>query len=177
MREIRVRLTDRESTMSSNFTVIIDQRQHFGDEPSDLPGAFVGLNKEYPFRCQNVDPRESAVLPFQTLSVSHERNFIAINSTGTGTPEVFGGIPVSGSTSNWTGNVMLVRPGVLQENNILRLGARASNGSLLGDVDDRSRRCRIGAGGEDRPTTGSTSAASNSRTRRRYAASAAKAGL
>jgi hypothetical protein len=86
---------------------------------------------------RHVDPRESAILLFQTLSVSRDRHFIAINSTGaTGEPEVFGGIPFTGSGSNWTGNVMLVRPGVLQENNILRLGARASNGSILGDVDD-----------------------------------------
>jgi hypothetical protein len=123
--------------MSTSFTVIIDQRQHFGDGPSDHPGVFVGLNNDYSFPCRQVDPRESAILLFETLSVSHDRHFIAINSTGaTGQPEVFGGIPFTGSGSNWAGNVMLVRPGVLQENNILRLGARASNGSILGNVDD-----------------------------------------
>ncbi len=31
---------------------------------------------------------------------------------------------------------MLVRAGVLRESNVLRLGARDSRGSLLGDVDD-----------------------------------------
>jgi len=102
-----------------------------------MSGAFVGSNNSYRFLCPNVDPRQEAVLLFQTLGVSHDRNFIAINSTGaTGQPEVFGGIPVSRSDVDWNGNVMLIRPGVLAENNILRLGARASNGSLLGDIDD-----------------------------------------
>lgn len=120
--------------------MIIDQRQHFGNDPGDHPGAFVGSNKEYPFPCPNVDPREPAVLLFQTLSVTHDRHFIAINSIGaTGDPEVFGGIPVSASNTDWTGNIMLIRPNVLRENNILRLGARASDGSLgglSGEVDD-----------------------------------------
>ena len=49
---------------------------------------------------------------------------------------MYGGIPVSRSDQDWNGNVMLIRPGVLSENNILRLGARASNGSLLGDIDE-----------------------------------------
>ncbi|MDQ4024205.1 MAG: hypothetical protein M3217_01770 [Actinomycetota bacterium] len=127
--------------MPSDFTVIINVRQHFGNEPGRLPGAFAGANKEFPFLCPNVDPTQEAVLLFQTLDVEHEKNFIAINDpTGTsGDPEVFGGIPVSRSDSDWNGNVMLVRPGVLRESNILRLGARDSRGGLgglSGDVDE-----------------------------------------
>jgi hypothetical protein len=123
--------------MGSDFTVIIRVRQHFGDDQDSMPGAFVGNNNSYPFPCPNVDSTQEAVLLFQTLGVSHDRNFIAVNSTGaTGEPEVYGGIPVSRSDQDWNGNVMLIRPGVLSENNILRLGARASNGSLLGDIDE-----------------------------------------
>src|SRR5438045_3493102 len=98
--------------VGSDFTVIIDQRQHFGNDADSLPGAFVGNNNNYEFRCPRVDPDQPAVLLFQTLSVDHDKNFIAINSIGTtGQPEVFGGIPVSRSNMDWTGNVMLVRPG------------------------------------------------------------------
>ncbi len=126
--------------MGSDFTVIIDQRQHFGNDPDSLPGTFVGSNKDYEFLCSRVDPNQGAVLLFQTLSVDHDKNFIAINSIGaTGQPEVYGGIPVSRSNTDWTGNVVLVRPGILRETNILRLGARDSRGSLgglSGDVDE-----------------------------------------
>jgi hypothetical protein len=123
--------------MGSDFTVIIRVRQHFGDDQGSMPGAFVGNNNSYPFSCPNVDSTQEAVLLFQTLSVDHDKNFIAINSSGaTGEPEVYGGIPVSRSNQDWNGNVMLIRPGVLRENNTLLLGARASNGSLLGDIDD-----------------------------------------
>jgi hypothetical protein len=126
--------------MGSDFTVIIDQRQHFGNEPQSLPGVYVGTNKEFPFTCPDVDSGQQAVLLFQSLSVDHDRNFIAINSIGAfGDPEVYGGVPVHRSNRDWNGNVMLVRGGVLRENNILRLGARDSRGSLgglEGEVDD-----------------------------------------
>jgi hypothetical protein len=126
--------------VGSDFTVVIRVRQHFGDDPDSLFGEFAGKNAAYPFPCHNVDSRKEAVLLFQSLDVDHDRNFIAINSTGaTGEPEVYGGIPVSTSDRDWNGNVMLIRSGVLREDNILRLGARASNGGLGGldgDVDE-----------------------------------------
>lgn len=123
--------------MGSDLTIIIRSRQHFGNDQDSLPGTFVGNNEDYPFSCPQVDPRQDAVLLFQTLSVSHEKNSIAINSpVPTGIPEVYGGIPVSRSDQDWNGNVMLIGPGVLQEDNVLWLGARDSNGSLLGDIDE-----------------------------------------
>src|SRR5919106_2616464 len=123
--------------MGSDFTVIINVRQHFGDDEDSMPGNFVGNNNSYPFLCPKVDSTKEAVLLFQTLGVSHDKNFVAVNSDGTTwPPEVFGGIPVSRSDQDWNSNVMLIRPGVLRENNILRLGSRASNGSLLGNIDD-----------------------------------------
>lgn len=122
--------------MPSDFTVIVNVRHHFGDVQGSQPGVFAGANKEFPFLCPNVDPAQEAVLLFQTLGVDYEKNFIAINSTGTTGPQVFGGIPVSRSDTDWNGNVMLVQPGVLQESNVLRLGARDEQGSLLGDMDN-----------------------------------------
>lgn len=123
--------------MSSDFTIIIRVRQHFGDDADSMPGAFVGTNNSYPFSCPRVDPTQEGVLLFQTLGVSHDKNFIAINSTGiTGEPEVYGGIPVSRSDQDWNSNVMLIRPGVLTESNVLRLGARRSDGSILNELDD-----------------------------------------
>ena len=64
----------------TDFTVIIRVRQHFGDDQDSMPGAFVGNNNSYPFLCPNVDSTQEAVLLFQTLGVSHDRNFIAVNS-------------------------------------------------------------------------------------------------
>jgi hypothetical protein len=126
--------------MGSDFTVIIQVRQHFGNEEDAFPGVFAGANKEFRFVCPDVDPGETAVLLFQSLGVDHDQNFIAINSIGAfGQPEVFGGIPVSRSDRDWNGNVMLVRPNVLREENTLHLGARADDGSLGGlggEIDD-----------------------------------------
>jgi hypothetical protein len=35
--------------MGSEFTIIIDQRQHFGNDPDSLPDAFVGAYHQYEF--------------------------------------------------------------------------------------------------------------------------------
>jgi hypothetical protein len=122
--------------MPSDFTVIVNVRHHFGNEPGSLPGAFAGTNKEFPFSCPNVDPTREAVLLFQTLGVHHDKNFIDINGTATSEPSVYGGIPVSESERDWNGNVMLVRSNVLRQDNVLRVGARDSRGSILGNLDD-----------------------------------------
>jgi hypothetical protein len=124
--------------MGSDFAVIIRVRQHFGNDPGFMPEVhFAGNNETYPFSCPDVDPSQEAVLLFQTLGVSHDRNFIEVNSTGPlGQIGVHGGIPVSRSNEDWNANVMLIGPQVLHESNVLSLGSRASNGSLLGDIDE-----------------------------------------
>jgi hypothetical protein len=123
--------------MGSDFTVIIRVRQHFGNEPDSMPGHFAGNNATYSFPCPDVDASKEAVLLFQSLGVSHDRNFIEVNSAGPlGPIGVYGGIPVSRSSEDWNGNVMLIGPAILREDNVLSLGSRASNGSLLGDVDE-----------------------------------------
>jgi hypothetical protein len=128
--------------MPADFTVIIEVRHHFGDDPDALPGVFAGRNSAFEFQCPGVDSSKPAVLMFETLDVDHGNNFIAINSTGAtpfGFPEVYGGIPVSQSKRDWNANIMLVRRDVLRESNILRLGARDKQGGLgglNGKVDD-----------------------------------------
>ncbi len=125
--------------MPADYTVIIEVRHHFGDNPDALPGVFAGKNASFDFSCPGVDPSQPAVLMFETRDVDHGMNFISINRTGATPfeqPEVFGGIPVSQSRDDWNANIMLVRRNVLREENVLRLGARDSQGSVLGQADD-----------------------------------------
>lgn len=60
--------------MALDFTVIIHVRQRFGDnELEDLNdigletnAPFVGQQKDFEFRCPNVDPSQRAILLFQS---------------------------------------------------------------------------------------------------------------
>lgn len=144
--------------MAVDFTVVIAVRQRFGDlrrdeKPSlnesesglEAEAPFVGLEKEFAFRCPAVDRSQFALLLFQSLGVSTVQ---ALEING---QTIFGGIPVSvdrnsrtlGSGSDahtvhsliarWNGNVMLVHPGVLQENNLMRIRAAEMT---AGNVDD-----------------------------------------
>ena len=144
--------------MALDFTIITDVRQRFGDmirdeKPSlreresgiedDAP--FAGWEKSFAFRCPSVERSQFALLLFQTLGVS-VRQGLEINGQ-----TIFGGIAPSvdfesrilGSGSEahqdrsalarWNGNVMLIHPNVLQENNILRVRAAEMT---AGNVDD-----------------------------------------
>src|SRR3954469_10866720 len=143
--------------MALDFTIITDVRQRFGDytrgeneSPSEGPSGMeadtpIGLDKSFAFRCPAVDRGQFAILLFQTLGVS-VRQGLEINGQ-----TIFGGIAPSvdfesrmlGSGSEahqdrsaiarWNGNVMLVHPNVLQENNILRVRAAEMT---AGNVDD-----------------------------------------
>ena len=71
--------------MATEFTVIFFQRQHFGDEPNffnflgpHVP-PFVGLTKDFQFNCPDINPRETAVLMFQSLGVVAQTNVLQIN--------------------------------------------------------------------------------------------------
>jgi hypothetical protein len=86
--------------MATEFTVIFFQRQHFGDEPNffnflgpHVP-PFVGLTKDFQFNCPDINPRETAVLMFQSLGVVAQTNVLQIN----------GGASCSGSCYNSEGN-------------------------------------------------------------------------
>jgi hypothetical protein len=136
--------------MGLDFTVVISVRQRFGDDKADdlgLEGGapFVGRQKDFPFQCPNVDRIQPAILLFQSHGVMFQQPMSINGQT------VFGGIPSSvdlaphpllnslGDVQNlvfaqWKGNVMLVAPGVLQEDNILRIQALEIGDS--GNVDD-----------------------------------------
>ena len=118
-----------------DYTVIINVRQHFGDNKKIIRGLetqapFVGISKDYQFVCPNVDQSQPGVLLFQTMGVTHRDNVLEINGQ-----RVFGGIPTSydavevvssGTTfdlthAKWNANVMLVGQRVLVENNVLHI--------------------------------------------------------
>ena len=144
--------------MALDFTIITDVRQRFGDDQRDekvslreresgieTEAPFVGMEKVFAFRCPSVDRSQFAILLFQTLGVS-VRQGLEINGQ-----TIFGGIAPSvdfdtrtlgsGSESHqdraviarWNGNVMLIHPGVLQENNLLRIRAAEMT---AGNIDD-----------------------------------------
>jgi len=143
--------------MALDFTIITDVRQRFGDytrgeneSPSEDPSGMeadtpIGLDKSFAFRCPSVDRGQFAILLFQTLGVA-VRQGLEINGQ-----TIFGGIAPSvdlaatllgaGSQSSddrsalarWNGHVMLVHPGVLQENNILRIRAADPTAANIDD--------------------------------------------
>ena len=129
--------------MALDFTVVMPVRQRFGEEKPDKEVAdvgletdapFVGQQKDYSFRCPNVDTSQFAILLFQSQGVVQQQR-MTINGQ-----IIYGGIPPSvdrGSDSlgtflaaTWKGNVMLVTPGVLAENNVLHIESRKVAGIL-----------------------------------------------
>jgi hypothetical protein len=81
--------------MATNFTVILFQRQHFGNEPGTFndiePNVpFAGSTKDFSFDCPGVNPSETAFLMFQSRDVDHQRNIFQLNGV-----HVFGGLPAS----------------------------------------------------------------------------------
>jgi len=129
--------------MALDFTVVITVRQRFGDDDVEdrgleIDAPFVGSQKDFEFHCPNVDPRQQAILLFQCQGTSVQQS-MQINGR-----KVFGGIPQAielftlpdgdlAAHAQWNGNVMLIDPGVLREDNVLRIQA-----GKLGDdtIDD-----------------------------------------
>jgi hypothetical protein len=116
-----------------NYTIIANVRQHFGNEPDFLPGAFVGQKKDFSFDCPSVDQSEVAVLMFQSLHVSTTRNVFTINGEA-----VFGDLPTTTDDKEaWAGQVLLVSPNVLRRtSNVLHVESRTGSGGTSGDIDD-----------------------------------------
>lgn len=123
--------------MALDFTVVISVRQRFGDDEVDDLGQetetlFVGRQKRYPFRCPSVDARQHAILLFQCQGANVQQT-LEINDQ-----QIFGGIPaaigslaglsfdhvVNVPVAQWNGNIMLVHPGVLREDNVLLIRAK-----------------------------------------------------
>ena len=96
--------------MTTNFTVILFQRQHFGNEPGTFNDVepnvpFVGPTKTFSFDCPGVNPGETAFLMFQSRDVDHPRNIFQVNGI-----DVFGGLPASPARDAWNGNILLIEP-------------------------------------------------------------------
>lgn len=128
--------------MATDFSVIINIRQHFGNDEDYLknvePGLpFVGPTKDFRFDCPDVDPDATALLMFQTRDVDHSKNVFEINPATTEQPTIFGGIPVSPNKNAWNGNIMLIRPGTLREtDNELHIESRNAAGGGGSNLDD-----------------------------------------
>ena len=144
--------------MPVDYTVIMPVRQRFGDDIRDekesvreresgieTEAPFVGAEKSFPFQCPGVDRSQSAILLFESMGVS-VRQTLEINGQ-----QIFGGITTSndfesrtiggGSDAHqdrtifarWKGHVLLIHPGVLAQNNVLRI---QSGPYTSGNLDD-----------------------------------------
>lgn len=136
--------------MATDFTVIEAVRQHFGDDPrgglpddgrrdrgelwsaGDIP--YVGLAKDFPFRCPSIDGSQWAVLQFLTFGVSYD-NILRINGA-----DVPGGITsgpvftdVSPHVPLWNSEFQLIEPGLLGDENVLHIESVADP---TGNYDD-----------------------------------------
>src|SRR5262249_46181085 len=121
--------------MATNFTVILFQRQHFGNQQgifNDIEPdvAFAGSTKDFSFDCPGVNPSETAFLMFQSRDVDHQRNIFQINGV-----DVFGGLPASPAREAWNGNILLIEPRhqLRATGNVLHVESRNSSG---GGSDD-----------------------------------------
>jgi hypothetical protein len=124
--------------MASDFTVIIHQPVHLGNESGLFgPGIqWAGPLFETGFPCPNVNSSQRAVLMFQTRSVQTARSTIKINNS-----TLADGIPVSSTGTSespiWNGNVAIVEANVLQEsNNRLQVQALNPAGTGGGNLED-----------------------------------------
>jgi len=124
--------------MVTNFTVVISQRQHFGNQPDTFddiePGVpFAGSTKDFSFDCPGVNPNETALLMFRSRDVDHDRNSIQINGM-----DVLGGLPASPSNDAWDGNILRIDSHyrLRAAGNVLHVESRKSNGTPGDDIDD-----------------------------------------
>jgi hypothetical protein len=115
-----------------NYTVITSVRNHFGNEPDYLPGAFVGARKDFTFDCLGIDSSQQAMLMLQTLHVGGENVFTINGQT------VFGGLPrTTDNKEAWSAQVLLITPNTLRSrDNVLHVESRTDTGSSSGDIDD-----------------------------------------
>jgi hypothetical protein len=115
-----------------NYSVIVNQRNHFGDEEDFLPGVFAGRRKDFRFDCPGVDPGQHSVLMFQALHVNSEKNVFTVNG------QTLFGLPTTTEDKKaWAAQVLLVAPNTLRgSGNVLHVEARTNSGSPSGDVDD-----------------------------------------
>ena len=124
--------------MAADYTVIIRVRQRFGDNvsgflngpkrdwneyPIEAEAPYVGLAKDFPFRCPAINRSETAILQFNSLGVSSWANVIQVNGV-----DVPGGIsvgpewiPITPRVPLWTSHLLLVDGNALAEQNVLHI--------------------------------------------------------
>ena len=124
--------------MATDFTTVLAQRQHFGNERGNFNDVepdvmFVGPTKDFEFNCPNVNPGETAFMMFQSRDVDHRRNIFRVNGV-----DIFGGLPASPSRDTWNGNILLIesRHQLKTTNNVLHVEARNGSGGGGSDIDD-----------------------------------------
>jgi hypothetical protein len=135
--------------MASDFTIIMHTRHRFGDRgrdpihgdelEADANAMFVGQSAVFDFSCPRVDPSEAAVLQFEYRGTSQFFGLYSDPETGervTGiTPEhpvtvngvlLPGGVPGApfyNSMPLWAHRLLLIRGGVLREENRLHISS------------------------------------------------------
>ena len=147
--------------MASDYTIVMSVRHRFGvneftghDDDyvlnEDVNAPFVGSVGEFPFTCPHIDSAQEAVLQFEYRGSAQIGTFPDPTGDLTFiegiTPEypvkingqlIAGGVPgapVREHLPLWSTRVLLVDPGVLQEQNILRIEASVDYaGSTLED--------------------------------------------
>src|SRR5688500_19078507 len=85
--------TPRRINMATDFTAVLSQRQHLGNERGNFNDVepnvlFVGPTKDFTFNCPSVNPGETAFLMFQSRDVDHQRNIFRVNGV-----DIFGDLP------------------------------------------------------------------------------------
>ncbi len=124
--------------MATDFTAVLSQRQHLGNEQGNFNDVepnvlFVGPTKDFTFNCPSVNPGETAFLMFQSRDVDHQRNIFRVNGV-----DIFGGLPASPSKDTWNGNILLLhsRHQLKATDNVLHVESRNARGGGGGDIDD-----------------------------------------
>jgi hypothetical protein len=121
--------------MGINYSVILYQRQHFGDEQGSLfPNVpFVGKTKDYTFDCPDVDPSETAVLLYNSYDVTSPRDRFELNNT-----QLFGGLYKGPGANTWASHELLVEPDfkLKATGNVLHVESLTAGGHTGGDIDD-----------------------------------------
>jgi hypothetical protein len=132
--------------MAGDFTVVIDQPQHFGSNrnyfgagsifedlhiDSDL--AFVGAAAAYSFVTPDADSNESGILLFEAFDVTVPYNVIEINGS-----RFHGIIPACPRRGEWQNNMMIIPPDTLSEfgPNTLRIETRSDLNDTEGNCDN-----------------------------------------
>jgi hypothetical protein len=120
--------------VGSDYTVILFQRQHFGDEANSLlPGVpFVGKQKDYRFDCPDINSDQAAVLFYNSYDAGPRDRF-EVNGK-----QLYGGIYEGPGGNRWASHELLVERefNLKPQGNVLHVEARTKGGNVSGNLDD-----------------------------------------